>query len=145
MLGPRLLPVDGAGQVVQFFFSSRRRHTRYWRDWSSAVCSSDLWRFSATTAPCRIARFLTVVDTHGSDRPDMEVVRKRDTFRIGDWSVECNLKEHGKAAISVSNRKEKVSLTYDAGKKEGATLVTERVKGKQVEHTLTDYLPDLEI
>src|SRR3712207_9364480 len=28
--------------VVLFFFSSRRRHTRYWRDWSSDVCSSDL-------------------------------------------------------------------------------------------------------
>src|SRR3712207_8580448 len=29
-----------------FFFSSRRRHTRYWRDWSSDVCSSDLpWPF----------------------------------------------------------------------------------------------------
>src|SRR3712207_8791196 len=27
-----------------FFFSSRRRHTRYWRDWSSDVCSSDLVR-----------------------------------------------------------------------------------------------------
>src|SRR5947209_10562980 len=26
-----------------FFFSSRRRHTRYWRDWSSDVCSSDLF------------------------------------------------------------------------------------------------------
>src|SRR3712207_2612052 len=25
-----------------FFFSIRRRHTRYWRDWSSDVCSSDL-------------------------------------------------------------------------------------------------------
>src|SRR3712207_4222748 len=25
-----------------FFFSSIRRHTRYWRDWSSDVCSSDL-------------------------------------------------------------------------------------------------------
>src|SRR5258707_236886 len=25
-----------------FFFSSRRRHTRYWRYWSSDVCSSDL-------------------------------------------------------------------------------------------------------
>src|SRR3712207_7434341 len=24
------------------FISSRRRHTRYWRDWSSDVCSSDL-------------------------------------------------------------------------------------------------------
>src|SRR3712207_3316176 len=28
--------------AVFFFFSSRRRHTRYWRDWSSDVCSSDL-------------------------------------------------------------------------------------------------------
>src|SRR5581483_5223748 len=28
--------------VLCFFFSSRRRHTRYWRDWSSDVCSSDL-------------------------------------------------------------------------------------------------------
>src|SRR5258707_11279263 len=26
----------------EVFFSSRRRHTRYWRDWSSDVCSSDL-------------------------------------------------------------------------------------------------------
>src|SRR2546422_2142893 len=26
-----------------FFFSSRRRHTRCSRDWSSDVCSSDLW------------------------------------------------------------------------------------------------------
>src|SRR3712207_6903019 len=29
-----------------FFFSSRRRHTRYWRDWSSDVCSSDLARLA---------------------------------------------------------------------------------------------------
>src|SRR3712207_7687924 len=28
--------------ICYFFFSSRRRHTRYWRDWSSDVCSSDL-------------------------------------------------------------------------------------------------------
>src|SRR5690606_40991448 len=27
-----------------FFFSSRRRHTRFSRDWSSDVCSSDLDR-----------------------------------------------------------------------------------------------------
>src|SRR5215204_6867682 len=29
-----------------FFFSSRRRHTRSLCDWSSDVCSSDLYRFS---------------------------------------------------------------------------------------------------
>src|SRR5699024_11305557 len=30
--------------VYYFFFSSRRRHTRSKRDWSSDVCSSDLGR-----------------------------------------------------------------------------------------------------
>src|SRR2546430_16907674 len=28
---------------MSFFFSSRRRHTRFDCDWSSDVCSSDLW------------------------------------------------------------------------------------------------------
>src|SRR5439155_5858291 len=28
--------------LISFFFSSRRRHTRWPRDWSSDVCSSDL-------------------------------------------------------------------------------------------------------
>src|SRR5207245_7354413 len=32
--------VSGVG--AGFFFSSRRRHTRCYRDWSSDVCSSDL-------------------------------------------------------------------------------------------------------
>src|SRR5690606_39807599 len=31
-----------------FYFSSRRRHTRFSRDWSSDVCSSDLKVFTAT-------------------------------------------------------------------------------------------------
>src|SRR3712207_3114125 len=33
---------EGDGDRAMCFFSSRRRHTRYWRDWSSDVCSSDL-------------------------------------------------------------------------------------------------------
>src|SRR5205809_4983272 len=32
---------DGTERLVVFFFSSRRRHTRCGRDWSSDVCSSD--------------------------------------------------------------------------------------------------------
>src|SRR5690625_2496023 len=38
---------------VFFFFSSRRRHTRWPRDWSSDVCSSDLRDqfFCSTCAP----------------------------------------------------------------------------------------------
>src|SRR5699024_11561992 len=33
-----------------FFFSSRRRHTRSKRDWSSDVCSSDLERYQPNAA-----------------------------------------------------------------------------------------------
>src|SRR3712207_8494465 len=58
------------------FFSSRRRHTRYWRDWSSDVCSSDLgvlvadrlvrsmWRHAIFTGPHQwrtVALILTVL------------------------------------------------------------------------------------
>src|SRR5690348_17687065 len=32
-----------------FFFSSRRRHTRWTGDWSSDVCSSDLFKYFART------------------------------------------------------------------------------------------------
>src|SRR2546429_1487100 len=32
-----------SGPEIVFYFSSRRRHTRCSRDWSSDVCSSDLW------------------------------------------------------------------------------------------------------
>src|SRR5260370_22727063 len=34
-----------------FFFSSRRRHTRFKCDWSSDVCSSDLFPFSPPASP----------------------------------------------------------------------------------------------
>src|SRR3989442_1574309 len=51
-----------------FFFSSRRRHTRCGRDWSSDVCSSDLqakvevvllngWFSGPTMAVSRVPRF----------------------------------------------------------------------------------------
>src|SRR5437016_4856875 len=42
------LPV--ASLYVLFFFSSRRRHTILVSDWSSDVCSSDLFTFTCRTA-----------------------------------------------------------------------------------------------
>src|SRR5690625_599127 len=48
--------------MLMFCFSSRRRHTRWPRDWSSDVCSSDLWESSciccATPAALRCPRLL---------------------------------------------------------------------------------------
>src|SRR5699024_11312846 len=34
-------------ELICFFFSSRRRHTRSKRDWSSDVCSSDLNKYKS--------------------------------------------------------------------------------------------------
>src|SRR5207245_6020538 len=39
-----------------FFFSSRRRHTRCYRDWNSDVCSSDLVRGKTLTVARWIGR-----------------------------------------------------------------------------------------
>src|ERR1035437_1611463 len=49
------------------FFSSRRRDTRYWRDWSSGVCSSDLVMLRSLLALAFVALgvrlfFIQVVD-----------------------------------------------------------------------------------
>src|SRR5207249_9150000 len=53
-----------------FFFSSRRRHTRSKRDWSSDVCSSDLNRFGhamGSKALREVSRRL-VSEIRGSDK-----------------------------------------------------------------------------
>src|SRR2546422_10642201 len=47
-----MLRVQDSGCLMSFFFfSSRRRHTRCSRDWSSDVCSSDLMAFTTNGAP----------------------------------------------------------------------------------------------
>src|SRR2546429_9283110 len=55
-----------------FFFSSRRRHTRCSRDWSSDVCSSDL-----KTQP---EIFLEPIGTHGFAPTDVVVAPDGSLF-----------------------------------------------------------------
>src|SRR3712207_6551992 len=64
-------PHRAAIMTALVFFSSRRRHTRYWRDWSSDVCSSDLgdrsdrarrimWGVGAVMQVCAFLAFLVL-------------------------------------------------------------------------------------
>src|SRR5438445_8380411 len=54
--------------AASFFFSSRRRHTRYWRDWSSDVCSSDLpFMVSGGLTAANVAEAVGVTRAGGVD------------------------------------------------------------------------------
>src|SRR5256886_8968319 len=48
VVGPvvQLSSLSCIGYLFFFFFSSRRRHTRFDCDWSSDVCSSDLYIYN---------------------------------------------------------------------------------------------------
>src|SRR5947209_20056042 len=65
-------PVKAAWRVLSvstqiLFFSSRRRHTRYWRDWSSDVCSSDL--VDVAVAKARNLAYLSSQQANQLDLP----------------------------------------------------------------------------
>src|SRR6266508_5252540 len=60
--------------VFGFFFSSRRRHTRWPRDWSSDVCSSDL-RTTQSTGP-KISSVYT-------DMSGVTLSRRSEERRVG--------------------------------------------------------------
>src|SRR2546429_340577 len=61
-----------------FFFSSRRRHTRCSRDWSSDVCSSDLLFYGQdgeACVRCAITREALDDHFHGDGKDKLEVFR----------------------------------------------------------------------
>src|SRR5215208_7779627 len=86
--------------LVFFFFSSRRRHTRWPRDWSSDVCSSDL-REAAIGA----AAFAAAPARSGHGRPGyaragtvQSRVRVWCPAAIADRNTPQTLADHGDLA-----------------------------------------------
>src|SRR5206468_10170183 len=70
-----------------FFFSSRRRHTRSDRDWSSDVCSSDLTPvLTQTSSASRPPRFISL-SWESTGRPSGGIGRTSRRNEIGRASV----------------------------------------------------------
>src|SRR5256884_1690385 len=61
-------------EAVRFFFSSRRRHTRCSRDWSSDVCSSDLGRGVGSSGNAEACLYPSCVFTRRSSCKSRESV-----------------------------------------------------------------------
>src|SRR5215217_7416453 len=105
--------------VYFFFFSSRRRHTRYWRDWSSDVCSSDLDRLGSGHGDLRVDSALRQVvqaggelappgGTHLEHRRDLAVRRERPGERRE--AREEGLATRGEGRLLGGHRVEAVEL-----------------------------------
>src|SRR5690625_6688615 len=98
--------------LATFFFSSRRRHTRWPRDWSSDVCSSDLE--SDPAYPSRIERSVTTY-----------------RFLYLSWSDRCWKDGDGQSSGRVSFRSEEHTSELQSRGHLVCRLLLEKKKKKQ--------------
>src|SRR5699024_11820779 len=95
--------------VSPFFFSSRRRHTRSKRDWSSDVCSSDLRECSHYTS-----KFKRINLSHGFH--SLRSLRREFLLHcLSSWCV-CRRRTHH----MLSNLEQRNSLSLWRSTSEGA-------------------------
>src|SRR5690606_40933087 len=66
---------------LNMFFSSRRRHTRFSRDWSSDVCSSDLQGFEVAQARLGGGRVHHAMRTVGKCQRAFDMMAERALSR----------------------------------------------------------------
>src|SRR5438105_15015861 len=91
--------------LVFFFFSSRRRHTRSTRDWSSDVCSSDLPKRDRPAHAITLCADLPIL---GNRRllvqpPDERLRIRSEERRVGKECRSRRLTQHNKKKTSSRN------------------------------------------
>src|SRR3712207_9328824 len=87
---------------MSVFFSSRRRHTRYWRDWSSDVCSSDLNGRTITFAVDGVEYEIDLAEQQAEKFAEALETYVAHARRIG-----------GRRASATPNRASKTQRDYD--------------------------------
>src|SRR5438445_13475425 len=115
-----------------FFFSSRRRHTRYWRDWSSDVCSSDLdtpgssgseeggarsirvYRWASPIEPL-VRYYIQALDARRDITPDSALQRPGETSRISYHLDFYSFEDEG-ADSGATRRAQASSATVKTGR-----------------------------
>src|SRR5690606_39925736 len=97
--------------VLYFFFSSRRRHTRFSRDWSSDVCSSDLNFQVMIDFAHNPKGYMAIEDFLGNiDSPHKIGI----IAGVGDRRDE-DIKECGKIAGRMRSEERRVGKSVDVG------------------------------
>src|SRR5690606_39941169 len=100
-----------------FFFSSRRRHTRFSRDWSSDVCSSDL-----VFLLMKITRMFGPASFQFTSRKDT-LVKTKPLFSISSfiqqrvrWASKWKLHRSGKHDLRSEERRVGKSVEGGGGR-----------------------------
>src|SRR5699024_11866338 len=101
---------------IYFFFSSRRRHTRSKRDWSSDVCSSDL-------------ELLELLDIFEGQVPEEE--RESARARLLATLEDAQLRREKLAQIGRASCRERVEIAVEAGARKEKKEEQENSQEKQ--------------
>src|SRR2546430_8342801 len=94
--------------IVYFFFSSRRRHTRFDCDWSSDVCSSDLSVVPGQT-PVDIKVSASI---HGNGSVDAAYSLQKDSVRQQDRKSTRLNSSHSQISYAVFCLKKKTTQSF---------------------------------
>src|SRR5699024_11950309 len=103
-------PVD-MNQESIFFFSSRRRHTRSKRDWSSDVCSSDLKKTTKIVVEFKDIPMNLYYKHKEEKHPNLLVINISPDEGI---TLYLNAKKTG-----AGNQAEPINLSYNHDKSDG--------------------------
>ncbi|RNC66416.1 DUF4962 domain-containing protein [Proteiniphilum sp. X52] len=147
------------GKSVAHIFCSQRMKTsvtdKFFQEpenWKNVTDKSgktvkypDHWHFTAETPKSEKAGFLAIIDTHGPEREDFNMIVDANNIKIAGWNIECNLTNTGGSFISIKNDKTGESLFYDRNSNRGVTDIVDTVKGQKIKVSLCDVIPDLEI
>ena len=116
-------------------------------DWKKRLGKklSNHYHFRATSDKADKICFLNILDVHGENRADIPVVRSGNRITAGDWVITCNLNGEQPAFLHIENAKQGTVLDFNYGTNRGATTIIDHVKGKRVEETLVDSMPQLDI
>src|SRR5690606_35700519 len=100
-----------------FFFSSRRRHTRFSRDWSSDVCSSDLGEYTIRDNDTKNTLVFTLLGYKSTE----VVIGDRSTINVSLQQQKMEVEEIVVTALGI--KREEKSLGYSVTKVSGDELM----------------------
>src|SRR5690606_40012242 len=114
-----LLVYSCATNKLSFFHSNRRRHTRFSRDWSSDVCSSDLGK---------IDLLLSELDIVSKRKAAIETLSEGEAQRVSIARALANspkviLADEPTASLDDDNAQAVIKLLQSQSKKLNAVLI----------------------